>query len=251
MYLKFPNFLVDSPTAAKSTQPESTLTSQAFPGSPAPKMSDKKSGAYGTSGGGDTDFRKTYDRDEYAQRAAERERKEAEESKARYEAKLAGKKYHRRASTPPDAREIEARASRLDVSSMVGKSTLVPAGASVGKRGKGAGFYCPECDLTFKDNHAYMDHLNSRQHLIATGQSADITEASVEDVRARLRWLARKRRELQNDVVTDLDTRIDMAREKEELEREEKRRKRNEKRRKEKDPLEMFAVKVENDGIIR
>lgn len=80
-------------------------------------MADKK--------GGDTDFRRKFNRDEAAARGAERERREKEEGKARYEAKLEGKKYHRRASTPPDARETEARTQRLDVASMIGKTMLV------------------------------------------------------------------------------------------------------------------------------
>lgn len=112
-------------------------------------MADKKSGAYGTSAGGDTDFRKTYDREEYARRAKEREEKEREEGKARYEAKLQGKTY-RRAITPPDVKDTEARSTRFDPTSMIGKTMLVPAGAGVGKRGRSAGIYCEACDLTFK-----------------------------------------------------------------------------------------------------
>jgi U4/U6.U5 tri-snRNP component SNU23 len=119
--------------------------------------------------GGDTDFRRSFNRADAAARGAERERKEREEGKARYEAKLEGKKYHRRASTPPDARETEARSSRLDVASMIGKTMLVsvhtssfragtdekqvPSSAGQGKRGKSAGFYCSDCDLTFKWVH--------------------------------------------------------------------------------------------------
>src|SRR4051812_32911730 len=89
------------------------------------KMADGKKP---TAGSGDTDFRKTWDRSEYAARAADHENKQKEESKARYEAKLAGKKYHRRASTPPDARDTGARTSRLNDGDQVGKTMLVPAG---------------------------------------------------------------------------------------------------------------------------
>lgn len=116
-------------------------------------MADKQK----PSGGGDTDFRRTFNREEAAARGAERERKEKEEGKARYEAKLAGKKYHRRASTPPDARETEARTKRLDVASMIGKTMLVPSTAGQGKRGRSAGFYCADCDLTFKDNIQFVE----------------------------------------------------------------------------------------------
>jgi U4/U6.U5 tri-snRNP component SNU23 len=113
-------------------------------------MSDsKKGGAYGAPAG-DTDFRKNWDLDEYAAKAKEREAREREEGKARYEAKLAGKKYHK----PMTGNETYSSARRdvLDFSGQVGKTQLVGAGAGVGKRGKSAGFYCAACDLTFKDN---------------------------------------------------------------------------------------------------
>ncbi|KAF2142997.1 uncharacterized protein K452DRAFT_286630 [Aplosporella prunicola CBS 121167] len=213
-------------------------------------MSSKKDGgAYGAASS-DTSFRKTWDRAEYAQRAADHDAKTKEEGKARYEAALAGKKYVRRASTPPDARETEARKSRLDVGSMVGKTQLVPAGSAVGKRGRGAGFYCENCDLTFKDNLQYVEHLNSKQHLVNTGQTGEVRRATVEEVRDRLAWLKRKRDEEKRDEVVDLGQRLEVAKEKEDREREEKRRKRNEKRRKTKDGMGVPQVEVENDGII-
>lgn len=212
-------------------------------------MADKK-GAYGTSGGGDTAFRKTWDREEYAARAEQRDQKTKEEGKARYEAALEGKKYIRRASTPEDARDTEARKARLNVADQVGKTMLVPAGAGQGKRGKGAGFYCDACDLTFKDNLQFVEHLNSKQHLVATGESGEVRRAGLEEVKERFEWLKRKRDEEKKRETVDLGTRIEVAREQEEREREEKRRRRNEKRRKTKDGAGLEEVKVENDGVI-
>ncbi|KAF2227417.1 hypothetical protein BDZ85DRAFT_277322 [Elsinoe ampelina] len=212
-------------------------------------MADKK-GAYG-SAGGDTDFRRTWDKAEYTAKAAAREAKLKEEGRARHEAALAGKKYHRRASTPPDAKETEARKTRLDVSAQIGKTMLVPMGSAVGKRGRGAGFYCENCDLTFKDNLQFVEHLNSKQHLVATGQTGEVRRATVEEVRERLEWLVRKKEEEKARETVDLGTRLEIAKDVEEREREEKRRKRNEKRRKTKDGRGVEAVKVEDDGVIR
>ena len=212
-------------------------------------MADRK-GAYGTSGGGDTAFRKTWDRDEYAARAVERDQKTKEEGKARYEAALEGKKYIRRASTPEDARDTEARKARLNVADQVGKTQLVPTGAGQGKRGKGAGFYCDACDLTFKDNLQFVEHLNSKQHLVATGESGEVRRAGLEEVKERFEWLKRKRDEEKKRETVDLGTRIEVAREQEEREREEKRRKRNEKRRKTKDGMGVEEVKMEGNGVI-
>ncbi|KAI9710868.1 MAG: hypothetical protein M1812_007320 [Candelaria pacifica] len=213
-------------------------------------MSDsKKDSAYGASTS-DTSFRKTWDRAEYAAKAEAREAALKQEGKERYEAKLSGRKYIPRANTPPDAIETTSRASRLDVSANVGKTTLVPAGASLGKRGRGAGFYCAECDLTFKDNLQFVDHLNSRQHLVATGQTGEVRRASLVEVRERLAWLKRKREEdLKGDVV-DLGSRLEVKREVEEREREERRRKRNEKRRKTKNGEGVKVEEVEGNGII-
>lgn len=213
-------------------------------------MGDRKAGAYGTNTGGDTAFRKTWDKDEYAAKAVERDKQIKEEGKARYEAALQGKKYHRRASTPPDARDTEARKARLNVADQVGKTSIVPAGAGQGKRGKGAGFYCDACDLTFKDNLQFVEHLNSKQHLVSTGETGEVKRAGLEEVKERFEWLVQKRREEKEREVVDLGTRIEVAREVEEREREEKRRKRNEKRRKTKDGMGNKEVKVEGDGNI-
>jgi len=208
-------------------------------------------GAYGAQvGGGDTDFRTKRNREEYAAQAVEREAKEKEESKARYEAKQAGRKYVRRASTPEDAKETEARETRLDVGQMVGKQTLVPAGASIGKKGKGAGFYCKDCDLTYKDSLQWIEHLNSKQHLLATGETGDVKRATLSDVKERLAWLKRKRDEEQAQETVDLQTRLESRREEDNAERAAKRQRRNEKRRKTKDGLGIPEIEVENDGII-
>lgn len=203
-------------------------------------MADKRS-AYGTASS-DTDFRKTWNREEYAQRAKNDEAKAKAESKARYEAKLAGKKWH----APVDYSALEAtssRTQRLNVASMVGKTTMVPAGAAVGKRGRGAGFYCSDCDLTFKDNIQLVEHLNSKQHLIAIGESGEVKRASLEDVRNRLRWLAHKKREKEEEdrkaFNLDLKARLKDREEQDAREREEKRAKRREKRR---------GIKQEDDG---
>jgi U4/U6.U5 tri-snRNP component SNU23 len=204
------------PSTSKSTtnneQPESAA------------MSSKK-GAY-ENAASDTDFRKKYDRAEYAQKAADREAKEKEESKLRYEAKLAGKKYY--APLTGDEVLTQARASRLDVSSNVGKVVLMPAGAATGKRGRGAGFYCADCDLTFKDNLQWVEHENSMQHLRAIGQTGEVKRATVEEVHDRIRLLWERMEEERKGDVKTLGERLEVRREEEEKERELRREKRRE-----------------------
>jgi U4/U6.U5 tri-snRNP component SNU23 len=187
-------------------------------------MASKK-GAYDTTAS-DTDFRKKYDRAEYTQKAADREAKEKEEGKLRYEAKLAGRKYY--APLTGDETLTSARASRLDVSSNVGKTVLMPAGAATGKRGRGAGFYCADCDLTFKDNLQWVEHENSMQHLRAIGQTGEVKRATTEEVRERIeRIWARMEEERRGDVKT-LGERLEVRREEEDKSREERRVKRKE-----------------------
>ncbi|KAJ5624843.1 hypothetical protein N7510_001152 [Penicillium lagena] len=188
-----------------------------------------------TAGDSDVSFRKTWDKEEYAQKAADEEARRKAEGKARYEAKLLGKKYH----APVDYSALDAtsaRSQRLDVYSQVGKTTIVAAGSAVGKKGRGAGFYCKDCDLTFKDNLQLVEHYNSKQHLIATGQSGEVARASVAEVRERLRMLAHRKRVREDEErrawQLDLGERLREREELESKEREEKRRKRNEKRRK-------------------
>ena len=197
-------------------------------------MTDSRKSAYGTAAS-DTDFRKKWDRTEYEAKAKKEQEERREEGKARYEAKLEGKKWHK----PVDFSSLDStssRAGRVDVASMVGKSTLVPAGSAIGKRGRGAGFYCEACDLTYKDNVQYIEHLNSKQHLINTGQSGEVVRATLQDVRDRLEMLKQRKREREEEDKkmgeVDLDARLKKTEEVEEKEREERRRKRNEKRRK-------------------
>ncbi|KAK3318762.1 hypothetical protein B0H66DRAFT_558154 [Apodospora peruviana] len=207
------------------------------------KMSAKDSSAYGQAAG-DTDFRKKYDLDEYAAKAKDREAAEKEERKARWEAKMAGKKYYK----PMDGSETltTARNATQDFRKLVGTTTLVPAGAGVGKRGRSAGFYCEACDLTFKDNLQYLEHTNSMQHMRNIGQSGEVHKATAEEVHARIELLWERLQEQKRDQVISLQERLAVRKEEDEKEREEKRRKRKEAEEKRKLAKEE-AVKVKTE----
>ncbi|KAI9756441.1 MAG: Mitochondrial translocator assembly and maintenance protein 41 [Chaenotheca gracillima] len=244
-------------------------------------MEDSKKSAYGTASS-DTSFRRTWDREEYAAKAAAREAREREEGKARYEAKLAGKKYHAPPPSSSSSRDVkprtgsgaeikdekkdfksnfggaaggedgytDARAARLNVSSQVGKTQMLSAAqAGVGKRGRGAGFYCDACDLTFKDNLQWVEHLNSKGHMVQTGQSGEVRRVGVEEVKQRLAMLKQRRdqlaKEREGDGV-DLSERLRVRKIKEEEEREEKRIKRRDKRRAAAAGAGQDAVKLED-----
>ncbi|KFY80009.1 hypothetical protein V499_01079 [Pseudogymnoascus sp. VKM F-103] len=211
-------------------------------------MTERK-GAYGTAAS-DTDFRKKYDRAEYAEKARVREAAEKEEGKLRYEAKLAGKKYY--APLTGDETLTEARKSRLDVSGNVGKISLLPAGAATGKRGRGAGFWCEACDLTFKDNLQWVEHENSMQHLRAIGQTGEVKRASAEDVHERIERIWTKMEEERKGDVKTLRERLEGRAEEEEKVREERRKKRQEAAQKKREEREKeIKVKSEYDEDVR
>ncbi|KAH7275653.1 U4/U6.U5 snRNP associated protein [Fusarium solani] len=214
-------------------------------------MSDsKKGGAYGGAPSGDTDFRKTWDLDEYAAKAKEREAKEKEEAKARYEAKLAGKKYYK--PLTGDETYTSARRNVIDLTQQVGKTQLVPAGAGVGKRGRGAGFYCEACDLTFKDNKQFVEHLNTPQHLLNTGQTTEVKRATAEEVHQRIEYYIRRREELEKEKQTSLHERLQLREEEAEKEAEERRKKRKEENERKKAKREEESkVKMEYGDDIR
>ncbi|CCH44679.1 Zinc finger RNA-binding protein [Wickerhamomyces ciferrii] len=69
----------------------------------------------------------------------------------------------------------------------------------VSTRGKSFGFYCEVCDLTFKDNLKYVDHLNSKPHLIRSGELNQQIEVTLDDVKQRYEMLVKKMEEQQND----------------------------------------------------
>lgn len=63
------------------------------------------------------------------------------------------------------------RSTNLQKIDELNKISLVSSqlASSQSKRGKGIGFYCEYCNLTYKDNLQFIDHLNSKQHLYNSG----------------------------------------------------------------------------------
>lgn len=213
-------------------------------------MSSNKGSAYGDGKASDTSFRKNFDLDAAAEKAKVREAEEKAEAKARYEAKLAGKKYYK--PLTGDETLTTARSRALDFSAQVGKTQLVPAGGAVGKRGRGAGIYCEACDLTFKDNLQWVDHVNSVQHLRATGQTSQVRKASAEEVHRRIDELWEKKQMEKVQATTSLKEKLELQEVEDEKEREAKRLKRKEAADKRRQELEkQMEVKIEYGEDVR
>jgi U4/U6.U5 tri-snRNP component SNU23 len=140
-------------------------------------MADK-GGAYANKAS-DTDFRKKWDKEEYAERAKlkdteERERMQENEERMKqgefvqpyYALGLTndtpGKRPRKGAKRdlPKPTELMKAREGPLELDKNLGKTMVVQ---NTGGRGPGQpGFYCETCSRTYKDSVGYLDHINSR-----------------------------------------------------------------------------------------
>ncbi|KAG9155603.1 hypothetical protein Leryth_017029 [Lithospermum erythrorhizon] len=170
-------------------------------------------------GGVDNTFRKKFDREEYLQRARDREQKEAEglhKSKAR--------------GPPVQRKPLKQRDYHVDLESRLGKTQVVTPVAPLSQQ---AGYYCSVCECVVKDSANYLDHINGKKHQRALGMSMRVERASLEQVQQRFEIL-KKRKDpgsfSEQDFVLDFDERII----KQQLEEEERKRQRREKKKEKK-----------------
>jgi len=141
-------------------------------------MGDGQQGAYSTKAT-DTDFRRKWDKEEYAERAKkkddeERERMQENEERmkqgavqiARHQcAELTiapGKKpiKGKKKDLPKPTELMKRRDHDLELDKNLGKTMVVQ---NPGGRGPGQpGFHCETCNRTYKDSTGYLDHINGR-----------------------------------------------------------------------------------------
>jgi len=110
--------------------------------------------------------RRTWDLEEAERKYKERISREKEDSK---DDKL--KKTSSSIKLPPpaftDPNSVQARPDGLiNVQEYRGKRELAAPLQGRSRKGKSAGFYCEACDLTFKDNLSFLDHMNSSQRTL-------------------------------------------------------------------------------------
>lgn len=183
-------------------------------------MSSSKGGG-GGGGGGVGPSRRTWDVNEYAAKAAERDRQEA----SHHQARGRGGRYREELAKPTQT--LQARAAPLQLDKNVGKSIMVDATAR-------PGFFCQLCNKTLKDSVAYLDHVNGRLHLLRLGQSTHVHRATLQQVRDKIASL---RANLNSDGSRksaaqsyDFDARIAQIAQQEALQRQQRRRRRKEQR---------------------
>ncbi|KZT70912.1 hypothetical protein DAEQUDRAFT_666824 [Daedalea quercina L-15889] len=173
-----------------------------------------KGGAYG-SRANDTDFRKKWDKEEYADKARQRDQEEKERMQENEERLKQGKKPRKgkRDDLPKPTELMKRREGSLELEKNLNKTMIVQ---NAGTRGPGVpGFYCETCNRTYKDSIGYLDHLNGRAHLRAMGQTTRIARSTVEQVRARIAYLREKTKEASSAKSFDFEKRLAEVRERE------------------------------------
>ncbi|KAJ3193312.1 zinc finger, matrin-type 2 [Entophlyctis luteolus] len=186
-------------------------------------------------GGGDTGFRRTWDKDEYARKAHEREGtgsfvvaprrgpKTTTEARRSHAASRNGQQP----LPPPSAAgapqaPLRHRDAPVDFTKNLNKTTVVQTAAAASTAATPAaavsiipalaaanavpaaaaapvqtkpGFFCPLCNVTCMDNVNYLDHLNSAKHQRNLGMSMKVERSTADQVRKRIEELTRKRKE--------------------------------------------------------
>jgi U4/U6.U5 tri-snRNP component SNU23 len=150
-------------------------------------------------------IRRTWDKEEYAQKAAERAlREDFEEthphdsSLAPVSAKIKDKEEYKAADAsnagPMGSSRafIQARSNAdfANADKEVGKVKVLTAAQM--EMGEGAGFYCEVCKVLCKDDRAYVGHVNGKNHQRALGFSMRVEKKGLSSVKEKLASLKRK-----------------------------------------------------------
>jgi U4/U6.U5 tri-snRNP component SNU23 len=153
--------------------------------------------------------RRTWDREEYERMALERKKKQRDPQQPVVEKKK------------PMSRE------QLNFEANLNKRQVI-TGQVGGMRGEGQGFRCSLCDLRFKDNLKFVDHLNSPQHMANSGEKK-VEPATLEEVKRMYEQLVKKKYEQENEGDKMIDIQKDIGKHREKQEQTKMKRQQNQK----------------------
>lgn len=180
----------------------------------------------------DVGFRRTWDKAEYAERVAKRDREEEEDLS-----------HDRRRGVQRD-KLIRGSESR-DIEGHVGETFLVTKDTSAAQAG---GFYCKVCQCQLRDSISYLDHINGKRHQRMMGMSMQVEKSTVAQIRARLADM-RRRKEMQQEKEYDFEEKVSQRQSAEEkLKAERRARKKEYKRQKQLAEEEDRAKKTGGDA---
>eukprot|EP01029_Cantina_marsupialis_P028796 TRINITY_DN778009_c0_g1_i1.p1 TRINITY_DN778009_c0_g1~~TRINITY_DN778009_c0_g1_i1.p1 ORF type:complete len:218 (-),score=65.00 TRINITY_DN778009_c0_g1_i1:241-894(-) len=187
--------------------------------------------------------RRTWDLDEYAEKAALRAAGELEEAASEY-TDLEKKVFAPAAedeSCPMGSERAYLQARKVDfqLENKVGKREIINDTSSANK----GGFWCPVCCCLLKDSVSFYDHINGRKHQLKLGRGMRIKPSSVNDVKNKLKAHIKKKEQQSVHEQFDYSSRI-----KRQEEAEAKRKKRRAlQRKKEKEQKEIEKKKEEQE----
>lgn len=134
--------------------------------------------------GVDNTARRTWDREEFAEKAAKREA----DADADEESAYAIKKRKRLERDPLHQGLIVARSNlqkrdyELNLTERLNKTQVIGLNTPLNQQ---AGYYCSVCDCVLRDSQSYLDHINGKYHNRALGMSMRVEKSSVEQVSSR------------------------------------------------------------------
>lgn len=204
-------------------------------------MADKKKAA-----GVDNTFRRAWDKEEFEQKAAEREEEEAQAE----ESALDVKKRKRLERDPlhqgliVKRSNLQGRAYGLQLSAKLGKSQIMTQATPLSQQ---AGYYCSVCDCVLRDSVSYLDHINGKWHNRALGMNMRVERVSVDQVRQKFEALKKEKdqggRSADADIYTPdgFEQAVQRQKEADERQRQERRERKTKKKQPEDDEEEEDA----------
>ncbi|CAG8553444.1 1914_t:CDS:10 [Ambispora leptoticha] len=203
-------------------------------------MSQKK-GVY-TTQSHDTSFRRTWDKQEYEQRARDRARREQqlEEEEERKRKGLKPKPADDALDEEGPRDLLTARTEKVVLDANLNKTQVVQSTSIASKQ---PGYYCKVCDCVVKDSVNYLDHINGKKHQRALGRTMKVERSTLEQVQARLARIKKQKEEKPQEY--DFEARVEQMRQQEE----EEKRKRKEKKKAKKAKEKNVATDNEGEGL--
>lgn len=134
--------------------------------------------------GVDNTARRTWDREEFEEKAAKREA-EAAAAEGEEETAYAIKKRKRLERDPLHQGLIVARSNlqkrdyEINLTERLNKTQVIGLNTPLNQQ---AGYYCSVCDCVLRDSQSYLDHINGKYHNRALGMSMRVEKSSVEQV---------------------------------------------------------------------
>ncbi|XP_059652324.1 uncharacterized protein LOC132299610 isoform X2 [Cornus florida] len=128
--------------------------------------------------GVDNTFRRKFDREEYLERAREREQKETEGRKSKSK------------GPPVQRKPLKHRDYEVNLQSRLGKTQVVTPIAPLSQQ---AGYFCSVCECVVKDSANYLDHINGKKHQRALGMSMRVERSSLQQVQERFEHLKKRK----------------------------------------------------------